>query len=217
MRAGIPPLAITLVCATAVFAVDLTTENLASLTAGKTTFVKFYAPWCGHCRAMKPSWDTLMQEYQEDQHVLIGDCDCTGDCRTVCEQMGVQGYPTLKFGELAALEDYTGGRDLENLRKHAQTLKPLCSLDNMHLCDDEQRRNFELLLALSAEDLDAQVEKIEGELAALESEYKAAVERLRLEYYRLEDEHAAVVRPKTTGLASMKAIQAANAKTEQEL
>jgi thiol-disulfide isomerase/thioredoxin len=88
-----PSLTILLVCAAAaaVFAVDLTQQNFATLTAGRTTFVKFYAPWCGHCRAMKSSWDALMEDYKEDPHVLIGDCDCTGDCRAICEEMGVQG------------------------------------------------------------------------------------------------------------------------------
>jgi thiol-disulfide isomerase/thioredoxin len=215
-----PSLTILLVCAAAaaVFAVDLTQQNFATLTAGRTTFVKFYAPWCGHCRAMKSSWDALMEDYKEDPHVLIGDCDCTGDCRAICEEMGVQGYPSLRFGDPTALQDYTGGRDLESLKKHAQTLKPLCSLDKMHLCNDEQRRDIELMLAMSAEDLNAQVEEIEGELTAVESEYKAAVERLQAEYHRLQDEkNSAVARLKSTGLAIMKAIQAANAKARQEL
>ena len=49
---------------------------------------------CGHCKSMKPAWDKLMGEFKGHKDVLIGDCDCTGDCKSLCEEIGVQGYPT---------------------------------------------------------------------------------------------------------------------------
>lgn len=162
--------AILLVCAVAaVGAVELTQENFASLAAGRTTFVKFYATWCGHCRAMKPSWDALMHEYKDDRHVLVGDCDCTGACAALCAEVGVKGYPTLRFGDPTALQDYTGGRDLDSLKAHIQTLGPRCSLDNMHLCHEEEKGEIEGMLAMSAEDLNALVADIEKEITSVES------------------------------------------------
>ena len=44
-------------------AIELTPDTWDSETSGKTVFVKFFAPWCGHCKAMKPAWDSLMEEF----------------------------------------------------------------------------------------------------------------------------------------------------------
>jgi hypothetical protein len=34
-----------------------------------------------------------MHEYRDHRDVLIGDCDCTGACKALCQEKGVQGYP----------------------------------------------------------------------------------------------------------------------------
>jgi hypothetical protein len=43
---------------------------------------------------MKPAWDKLMTEFKDHKEVLVGDCDCTADGKSLCEEVGVQGYPT---------------------------------------------------------------------------------------------------------------------------
>lgn len=42
-------------------AIELTQDNFDAETAGKTVFIKFLAPWWGHCKKMKPDWDKLME------------------------------------------------------------------------------------------------------------------------------------------------------------
>ena len=39
--------------ATAAQATVLTSDNWEAETGGKTVFVKFYAPWCGHCKKVR--------------------------------------------------------------------------------------------------------------------------------------------------------------------
>ena len=212
-----PKMLLTCAAAAVVHSVDLTTESFAELTAGKTAFLKFYAPWCGHCRALKPAWDALIEEYQTDPHVLIGACDCTAGCQSLCRDMEIQGYPTLRFGDPAALEDYTGPRDAASLSAHAKTLKPPCALDKPELCDDEQMAELEHLLALAPEDLRARVEQAASEFAALEAQHKVAVHELQQEYLKLQAAKTAEERRMARTLALVKVVEARRAQAHEEL
>lgn len=73
---------------------------------------------------MKPDWDKLMEQYQDNAGVLVGDVDCTGAGKPLCEKNGVGGYPTIKYGDPDALQEYPGGRSLEQVQEFAATLGP---------------------------------------------------------------------------------------------
>lgn len=57
-------------------------------------FVEFYAPWCGHCKNLKPEYEDAAQ--QLEGKVKLGAVDCTQD-EGLCGKFGVRGYPTVKF------------------------------------------------------------------------------------------------------------------------
>jgi len=163
---------------------------------------------------MKPAWDKLMTEFKDSKEVLVGDADCTADGKSLCEEVGVQGYPTIKYGDPSALEDYQGGRDFDSLKKHAETkLKPSCSPSNLHLCDDAKKAEIEKLQAMSASDLDTAISTKEKEITSAESKFKSEVEKLQAAYKKLqEDKEEAIKKVKDSGLALMKAVKAANKK-----
>ena len=163
---------------------------------------------------MKPAWDKLMAEFKDSKEVLIGDADCTAGGKALCEEVGVQGYPTIKFGDPSALEDYQGGRDFDSLKKHAETkLTPSCSPSNLHLCDDAKNAEIENLQKMSASDLDAEISTKEKEITSAESNFKSEVEKLQAAYKKLqEDKEEAIKKVKDSGLALMKAVKAANTK-----
>merc|ERR1712117_373422 len=69
------------------------------------SFVMFFAPWCGHCKKLAPTW----------QEVVVAKVDCTVET-ALCSAQDVTGYPTLKFFKsLETSEKHRGGRDLDSL------------------------------------------------------------------------------------------------------
>jgi len=160
---------------------------------------------------MKPAWDKLMAEYKDSKDVLIGDADCTAEGKSLCEEIGVQGYPTIKFGDPSALEDYQGGRDFDSLKKHAEEkLKPSCSPSNLQLCDEVKKAEITKLQAMSTGDLDTAITTKEKEIADAETNFKAEVEKLQTKYKSLQTEKEDAVKAvKDSGLGLMKAVKAA--------
>jgi len=166
---------------------------------------------------MKPAWDKLMKKYDGHASALVGDVDCTADGKPLCEEHGVQGFPTIKWGDPSALEDYEGGRDYDELETFAsENLKPLCSPKNLDLCDEEKKGQIESYMKMSTADLEAEIEKKEAESKEAEETFDAEVQKLQEKYEQLEKEktekQAAV---KASGLSLMKAVKASKGDSEE--
>jgi len=97
---------------------DLTNGFSAVKEAGddKLYFVKHYAPWCGHCKALAPTWEKLAEEMAtKHPEVIVAEVDCTVD-RPTCTENGVQGFPTvLLFRGGKLLDEYNGNRKQDDM------------------------------------------------------------------------------------------------------
>jgi len=114
---------------------------------------------------MKPDWDKLMKEYQDNPSILVADVDCTAGGKDLCEEVGVQGFPTIKHGDPNNLEDYEGGRDFKALQKFAKkNLGPRCGPATLDLCSAEDKSKIEGFMSMSIEDLKKDIAEKEAEM-----------------------------------------------------
>jgi len=64
----------------------------------KPWFVLFYAPWCGHSKALLPIWRKLATDLKEVVNMVGVDCTDRENTDSICkEQFSVTGYPTVFY------------------------------------------------------------------------------------------------------------------------
>lgn len=94
-------------------------ENFADII-GKDdlTLVKFYAPWCGHCKKMAPDFEKAATELKGKAQLV--DLDATVE-KDLASKYGIRGFPTLKlFSKGELISDYKGGRTKDALVKYIE-------------------------------------------------------------------------------------------------
>lgn len=100
------------------------------ISKDELTLVKFFAPWCGHCKKMAGDFKEAATELK-GKAVLV-DLDATVE-KELASQYEIRGFPTLKLfskGELVA--DYKGGRTKDAIIKYIErALRP-----SSIACDD---------------------------------------------------------------------------------
>lgn len=102
--------------------IDLTSSSFQTevLNSRKPFLIMFYAPWCGHCKAAMPDFESASGDVDKD--ISFGRVDCTVE-QSVCSDYGVQGYPTLKFFGGGKVEDYNGARNKADFISFSESQK----------------------------------------------------------------------------------------------
>lgn len=107
-----------------------------------------------------------MDNFKGSKTALVADVDCTSGGEALCEQHGVRGYPTIKYGDVSDLKDYNGGRTFADLKKFAEeNLGPTCGPDHMDLCPPDKKAKLDKFMAMSVEKIEG---KIRNSLSAVE-------------------------------------------------
>jgi len=180
--------------------VVLDMENFEDTIGGKAAFVKFHAPWCGHCKRVKPVWKKLGDLYGSRPDIVIGDVDCThADSKELCTKYGVRGFPTFKYFtdsvDVFGVK-YEGDRTLDGFKDVVeQHLGPGCSLGHMDKCNDEQKEEIGHWKAMDKAHRAVKYAKMKKEVDEAEAEFESESQALEKEYEQLPRRTHENVRP----------------------
>lgn len=74
----------------------LTPSNFDSLvlSSSETWLVKFYAPWCGHCKSSAPAFSRAAEKLHGVAKLGVVDCD---EHQALAQRFGIQGFPSIKI------------------------------------------------------------------------------------------------------------------------
>jgi len=99
----------------------LTTSNFSSVTGNPESLwlVKFYAPWCGHCKRLAPILDEVADEVEG---VTIGKVDATIET-ALRDRYSVKGYPTLLVMQHGKTWEHRGQRNKPGILKLIERMK----------------------------------------------------------------------------------------------
>ncbi|KAL9599756.1 MAG: hypothetical protein Q9219_003639 [cf. Caloplaca sp. 3 TL-2023] len=84
----------------------------------KDVLVAFTAPWCGHCKSLAPTWETVAQDFATEPNVVIAKVDAEAEnSKSTAEAQGVKSYPTIKYFPKGSTtpEPYEGGRSEKDI------------------------------------------------------------------------------------------------------
>ena len=131
---------------------ELTADNFDRLVfrpSNTAAFVKFYAPWCGHCQKLAPDWRKVEKAHGKSS-MLIGSVDCSdgpaqpggqGGRNVLCDTYKAMSLPTLMYFTAGSKRGFTfeGNKTAEDLIAFAEELGNGCSLSKPEACTVAQR------------------------------------------------------------------------------
>lgn len=122
--------------------------------------IKFYQPWCGFCKQMKPAWDQLGDVVNES--VFIADVNCSEE-PDLCASNGVRGYPTIKVILDGQISPYEGGRSFEELYEFVdEHLAMHCIVERPEECDKKSQTYMKQWKDKKREELEDELNRLDG-------------------------------------------------------
>ena len=95
----------------------------------KIAIVLIFAEWCGHCQALRPIWDDMVQQIDDNKYDVIeinSDNQEEGinslKDKYEVDDISVNGYPTIGSIKNNKFTNYNGGRNIKDLMKWTKTL-----------------------------------------------------------------------------------------------
>ncbi len=169
---------------------------------------------------MAAAWEKLALDWVDKPHALVAEVDCTTDeGKALCDVSDVNGFPTIKYGDPDALEDYEGGRDYEELAAFADRIlsSGICSPQNVDSCPEDKKVQLDAFLAMSVQELQELVADQEKKIEEATELFEKRLEALQSEYEAISDEKDDTIEQvKASGLSLMKSVLKSKLRQEPE-
>lgn len=97
---------------------ELNADNIdTAIKSHKILMIKFYVPWCPHCKKLGPKYEKAARILQKDGlDSLLASVDCN-DQREVCTRFKVTGYPTVLVFKDGENKEYEGSYSAKRMAK----------------------------------------------------------------------------------------------------
>jgi protein disulfide-isomerase-like protein len=87
-------------------------------SSSEKTLVLYFAPWCGHCKKLKPEWEKL--EKSGIKGVTISKVNSDEE-ESKTKEAGVDSYPTIILYNKGEKQVYSGPRNADAIAKWAES------------------------------------------------------------------------------------------------
>jgi len=95
----------------------------------KIGIVLIYADWCGHCQSLRPIWNDMIEQIDDNKYDVIEINSDNQDeginnlkNKYHLDDVQVNGYPTIGSIKNNQFTHYTGGRSIDDLMKWTKTI-----------------------------------------------------------------------------------------------
>ncbi|KAF4122639.1 protein disulfide-isomerase A1 [Geosmithia morbida] len=141
------------------------------IKANDIVLAEFFAPWCGHCKALAPEYEIAATSLKE-KDIKVAKIDCTEEAE-LCKSQGVEGYPTLKvFRGLDDVSPYTGQRKAPAITSYmVKQSMPAVSVLTKDTLEDFKTADKVVLVAYVSEDDKASAEAFSKVASSLRNDY----------------------------------------------
>ena len=180
---------------TAESAKDINLQNLQELhKSNAIVYSMFYAPWCGHCKKLKPIWQDVAKDISSAS-VVVTMIDCTKETspnggNTCSSRYNIKGYPTIRmFRHHGTLQyDYNGNRTKKDITNWIYDTSAKDCLDDTNLCTSDEINTLKEVNNLTLDPLRDRLEQLKNATLQVEEWFKTEVQKLQSRFEELTKE-----------------------------